>query len=185
MATPFEIVIEKLDELGFYEFFFPFVITAAIFYALLRKTRVFGENPTTAGVLAISISFLVFSFPALAGLSLQTQFSTFFTQATIFILIFVVAVVLAGVFYPDITKVLMEQFKKPLMFYIMIAIGIVIFLTSGLISIFTDIGNPLVTGQEPDRPFAPTEVFIIVAAVIVFLIIIIVAAGAFAGGGGK
>lgn len=181
MANPFEIVVQKLVELGFYDFFFPFVITAAIIYALLRKTKTLGDNPTTNGIVAISIAFLIFGFPVLTNITLGLQLSTFFTQATIFILIFVLAMIIAGAFYPDLTKVLMEHIRKPIILYIMIVIAILVFLTSGLLTAFTNIGNPLVTGEERGSPIAPTEVFIIVAAVIVFIVVIFVAAAAFGG----
>lgn len=186
MANPFETVIQKLVELGFYDFLFPFVITAALVYALLRKTKTLGDNPTTNGIVAISIAFLISGFPVLTNITLGLQLSTFFTQATIFILIFVLAMIISGAFYPDLTKTLMEHVKKPTILYIMIAIGIVVFLTSGLLTAFTNIGNPTVTGEERESPIAPAEVFIIVSAVIVFIVIIFVAAAAFGGkpGGG-
>src|SRR5437867_7967016 len=110
MATPFEIVAQKMVELGFFNFIFPFIITSAIFYALLRRAQVVGESPTVNAVVSISIAFLIFGFPVIAGINLTTPLSTFFTQATIWLLILFVGAMLASIFYPNFSEMLIKQF---------------------------------------------------------------------------
>lgn len=183
--TPFEVVVNKLVTLGFYDFFFPFIIMTVITYALLRKSKVFGESNVINAVVAMSVGMLVLGFPVLTGLTFGTQLSTFFVQATVWILILVIAVIIASAFYPDIMKVAFEQFKSRNFLYYMLAIGVGIFVVSGLFTVFVNVGNPSVTGKEPDTPGPPSDIVIIVAALIIFMVMIIIAASVFrtAGGG--
>lgn len=181
MAEPsvFEVVIEKLVSLGFYDFFFPFMITSVIIYALLRKSKVIGESNVLNAVVALSIGLLVFGFPVLTGVTFGTQLSTFFVQSTVWILILVAAVIIAGVFYPDIWRVAGEQFKSRNFLFYSLAIAVGIFVTSGLLTVFTSIGNPAITGEEPEVPGPPSDIVIIIAALIIFMILIIIAASVF------
>lgn len=182
--TIFQTVIEKLVDLGFYDFFFPFIITSVIVYALLRKSKVLGESNAINGVVALSIGFLIFGFPVLTGLTFGTQLSTFFVQATAWILVLVIAAVIAAVFYPNFGRMLTDQFKNRNFLYIMLAMAISIFVLSGLITVFIDIGNPALTGQEPETPTPPADIVIIIAALIIFMVLIIIAAAIFRHSGG-
>ena len=63
MANFFELVVQKLSELGFYNFFFPFVLSAVLFYALLRRSKLFGEmreGQILAAIVSLSVAFLIF-----------------------------------------------------------------------------------------------------------------------------
>lgn len=179
MADPtvFEVVIQKMIELGFYNYLFPFLITSVIMYALFRKSRVISDSAAINGVVALSIGLLVFGFPVLVGVTFGTELSTFFTQATVWILILVMAGIIAAVFYPDLFKMLEEQMTKSKTFlFVMLAVAIAIFVTSGLFNVFTQPGNPLVTGKESQQPGPPTDVVIMIAALIIFMVMIIIAA---------
>lgn len=174
--TAFELVAQKLVELGFYNFFFPFLITSVIMFALLRKSSVLGTSNIINGIVALSIGLLVFGFPLLTGLTFATQLSTFFVQISVWILLLVVASVIAAVFYPDLGKFLGEHFKSRSFLFIMLAVAIAIFVTSGLVGIFTSVGNPAQTGKEPEVPGPPSDIIIVVAALIIFMIMIVIAA---------
>lgn len=177
MVDPFTLVIQQLDQLGFYNFVFPFMITAALFYALFRKSKLLGESAVINAVVSLSIAFLILGYPVLAGISLGTQLATFFTQATVWILILVVGVVLASVFYPDISKMLLEQFTKRTTLYEMIAIAVALFVTSGLVIVFT---QGLTARPEPGAPPGPpTDVILIASALIIFLVLLLIAASIF------
>lgn len=182
--TPFEVVVSKLISLGFYDFFFPFIIITVIIYALLRKSKVLGESNVINAVVALSIGLLVLGFPVITGVAFGGQLSTFFVQSTVWILILVVAVITASAFYPDIMKVLLEQFKSRNFLYYMLALGVGIFVTSGLLTVFISPGNPVVTGKEPEVPGPPSDIVIIVAALIIFMVLILIAASVFRHGGG-
>lgn len=174
--TPFEVVVQKMVELGLYDFLFPFLIMSTITFALLRKSKVLGESSVINAVVAMSIGFLILGFPVLTGLVYGTELSTFFVQITTFVMILVAAVVVASVFYPDISSVLLDKFKSSRFLYSMLALGIGIFVTSGLLTVFINVNNPVVTGHEPEIPGPPSDIVIIVAALIIFMILLIIAA---------
>jgi hypothetical protein len=169
--NPFEMIVNKLIALGFYDFLFPFIITSAIFYALLRKSKVFGESAFINAAISLSIALLIFGFPVIAGISLATPLSTFFTQATVWILIIAIGFLLASFFYPDLTKVLLETFKRRTTLMMMLAIGITLFITSGLLSVFTS----GLFAPRAGAPSPPLDIILIAAGLIIFVVLIIIA----------
>ena len=178
MPSLFEPVIKWMIDLGFYSFLFPWIVTSAIFYGLLRKSKIFGESATLNGLIAISIAFLVIGFPILSQFNLSLPIATFFTQATVFILIFVFAFISASFFYPDLTKMLLERFTRRTTLGILIVLGIALFITSGLAGVFTyGLGKPAPGGAGPS-----TDVIILAAGIIIFMVIIIIAGAIVMGG---
>lgn len=179
MPSLFEPLVKWMIEQGFYSFLFPWIITSAIFYGLLRKSKVFGESPVLNGVVSISIAFLIIGFPFLSQFSLALPISTFFTQATVFLLILVIGFIFASLFYPDLSKFLLEKFTRRTTLSILIVLGIALFITSGLVGVFTyGIGKP----AEPGTPSPPTDVIILAAGIIIFMVIIIIAGAMVMGG---
>lgn len=108
MVSPIETVILRLGDLGFFKFVLPFLLTAAIFYGLLRKSKVFGdphENIAVNAIVALTAGFMVWAYPVLAGVDIQTQFSTFIFQATLAMFAIIIGLLIAGMFFPeDISK---------------------------------------------------------------------------------
>lgn len=184
MANPFEIFVQELVNQGFYGYFLPFILTGVIVYALLRKSKVLGDSVTGNGIVAVAVAFMVLAFPVFSGINLQTQFATFFVQSSVFILIFVIGLILASLYYPDLQGMLASQFKSRGWMFIALIIVITFFVSSGLIGAFTNIGNPLLTGQEPTSPGVPTDIIIVVVGIILAMVVIIVAATVVAKGGG-
>lgn len=174
MPNYFEIIVKKLIEYGFYDYLFPFIITTALFYALLKKSQIFAGNEVLNAVLALSISFLIFGFPILVGLTLGTQLSSFFMQATVWILIFALAIMLASFFYPSIPAKFGEIIKSPLALWAMIGLAVALFITSGLVGVFWEKLTP--TTEEGKAGTAPRDVLLIVSAIIIFVVLIIIAA---------
>ena len=173
MVSPFEIVVKKLSELGFYDFLIPFIISSVVFYAVLKKSKILGDSPVLNGILSLSIAFMIFGFPILTGITLGISLATFFTQLAVFALIFIVALVIASVFYPDLTKTLTETFKSRNVIWIMIAIGFTLMITSGLI---TAIFSPAVFGGGAGKLGPPTDVLMLVAGLVIFMVLLIIAA---------
>lgn len=170
MVSPFEIAIKKLVEVGFYDILL-FVLSLAIFYAILRKSKILGESPLINAVISFVAAFLVFGYPVLIGFSLTMPLTMFFTQSFVWILIFVIGFVLASMFYPDMPKMLAEQFTKRTTLYVMLALGITIILMSTLISVFWTYPP-----AAPGAPTPSTDVIILAAGVIIFIVLIIIAA---------
>ena len=147
MASPFEVVILKLQTLGFFKFLLPFMLTAAIFYGLLRRSRLFGEpsmNVAINATVAIVAAFMVWAYPILAGVDIETTLSTFFLQSTLATLVIIVGIMISSMFLPeDFAKSLGDKLggKGPIAFVvagILVAAGILI--SSGVVNIFIPTG---------------------------------------------
>jgi len=181
MADPFTTTIEKLRGTGFFEFLLPFMLTAAIFYGLLRKSKIFGEpekNVAVNGIVALTAAFMVWSYPVLAGVSFVDKFPVFFTQAMSAMLVMMVGLLITSMFVPPdlpekITKMLDKRLWIVLVLGILIGGGILI--SSGLINLFFPTG-PTFGGVSED-------VIMTVSVVILFFVTILIMA--WSGGGGK
>jgi len=137
MPNYFELVAEKMAELGFFNYLFPFLILLALLYAILRKSKLV-ENKVAAGILSLAISFMVvFGFPLATGFELGSPFSAFFMQASVFILVFFIGLVTASLFYPNLMEKLPKLFVRRTTLFAMIAIAFVLFISSGLVGVFT------------------------------------------------
>jgi len=140
MADIFTPVIQRLTELGFFKFMLPYILTSAVFYGLLRKSQVFGkpdENVAVNAVVALIASFMVWASPVILGIDIQTQLAAFFTQGIVVTLVFMIALLITGMFLPpDLTgylsKNLFQGNKAGAALVIGIIFAFVIFATSGL-----------------------------------------------------
>ena len=136
-------VIERLIELGFFKFMLPYILTSAVFYGLLRKSRVFGEpaeNVAVNAVVALVASFMVWASPVILGIDIQTQLAAFFTQGIVVTLVFMIALLITGMFLPpDLTTYLANNLfkgnKAGAILVIGVMFGFIIFATSGLWSV--------------------------------------------------
>ncbi len=139
-TTPFETVILKMRDLGFFKFFFPFLLTSAIFYGLLRKSQLFGDpdkNIAVNAIIAMVASFFVWAMPVILGVDIETQLARFFAQGVGVTLAVMVALMIAGMFFPpDLAKSLSEKIKAPAFWGGVIVAGIlimvIVFVSSGL-----------------------------------------------------
>jgi nitrate reductase NapE component len=117
MTTGLETVLINLNRMGFFAFL-PFLLTAAVFYGLLRRSKLFGEpekNAVVNAVVAIVAAFLVWAYPIISGISIeeyQLFFSSFFLKGTIATLTVVIGLLIAGMFFPE--KGLPETLKESL-----------------------------------------------------------------------
>ncbi len=172
VANIFEPIIRRLIEVGFYEFLL-FLFSLAMFYALLKKSKVLGESPLINAVIAFVGAFLVFGYPVIIGISLTMPLTTFFTQAVIWILLIFVGLLLASFFYKDLPGMLAEQFKRRTTLYEMLAVGLVLLVTSGLISV---LWQGVAAPAAPGAPTPPQDVLLIAAGVIIFIVVILIGA---------
>jgi len=166
VADVFTIVIKKLQELGAFNFLFPFMLTTAIFYGLLRRSKIFMSmkkeyitinretkekreyemevGSAVNAVVAVIAGFMVWAYPILAGVNIEQQLSTFFLQGAVVTLIFVIALMILGMFLkPDISEQLHELIFKDgklglsAIIIIAIGVGVLVFVTSGLMGLIT------------------------------------------------
>ncbi len=182
MASPFETVILKLKDLGAFEFLFPFMLTAAIFYGLLRKSQLFGkadENVAVNAIVSLVAAFMVWAYPILAGVSVQTQLSIFFFNGAIAILTIVVGLLIISMFFgPDLSTTLGSKISGSKYMGAILIMGLLIggaiLISSGLVSVFLP---PGFAESLTNETTLTAIVLIVLGLTVVFII--------FPGGGGK
>ena len=188
MADPFTTTILKLKGTGFFEFLLPFMLSAAIFYGLLRKAQLFGppeRNVGVNGVVAMVAAFMVWAYPVLVGVSFVENFASFFVQATSAMLVIMVGLMLSGMFFEEgLTKYLSDRLKTGRGWGIVltssILIGGGILVTSGMLNIFFPGGGGVLPGISEDLALS-----IGVMLVLVITVLVIVGLGGGRGGGGE
>lgn len=91
----FDAFISGSQNAGIFSIYLPFILTFALIYGLLNKSKILGGGrPAKAlnAIIGFSVAFYVIAFTA-AGVTIATFFSTFFTQTTSLI-VTVIALVL-------------------------------------------------------------------------------------------
>lgn len=172
MANVMENIVTQLLNVGFYDFLL-FLFSITVFFAVLKKSKILGESPLINGVIAFVAAFLIFSFPMITGLSLTFQLSNAFMHLMMWMFIFIIAGIIASFFYPDLPKMLGEQFTQRTFLYIGIILGLVIGILSGLIpQIISGLTGP----RAPVGPQIPLDIINMATGVIIFLVIIVIAA---------
>ncbi|MCD6371232.1 MAG: hypothetical protein J7L39_00750 [Candidatus Aenigmarchaeota archaeon] len=175
MVTPLENITQRLLDIGFFDIL-TFALVSAIFYGLLKKSKIFEGNVFLDGVVSIVIGFFTLLYKIVTGVSLLAPLATFFTQWFSVLLAFFIGAIVASMFYPDLPKMLGEQFKRRSTLWAMIALGIGLFVTSGLISTFISGLGGGGQGKPGTAPGPPTDVIIIGAGLIIFIVILLIAA---------
>lgn len=164
----FEEVIQRLIELGFYKFLLPFIIIAAIIYAVLRKTQIFGESPLIGGIISLSIAFFIFGLPVLSGANLVKPLTSFFGQITIVILIISFGLIVSGLFVPNLMGKMGEWVTGGGIIWWMIVVVIIIAISSGLFAFLSSpIGEAAGEGKSLVLVVFLLLLFIVMAALIV------------------
>ena len=136
-------IIELWKAQGVFEFYLPFVLMFAIFYGLLSKSKVFGDEDKERRVrninVVISIVAALFVMVSPVGVSLTVFFGTFFTQTMVvlttmlcFVLIFYMIIPHASV--DDVLKDPSKYVKYLLPFALLAVLAI--FFGSGAPEIF-------------------------------------------------
>jgi hypothetical protein len=147
-VTPFDSAVKTLQSMGFFEFLLPFILSAAIFYGLLRKTQLFGppeKNTAVNATVALAASFFVWSMPIILGIDIQNQLAAFFVQGMGVTLVAMMALLLGGMFLPpDLPKTISEKFKSGAWVSIIIIgallLSFILLVSSGLYKIFAPQG---------------------------------------------
>ena len=92
-----EQVISLLETIGFFNYILPFLLVFVIIYSILRLTKIFGD-PKEAGsanaIVALVVALFVFYFGRIYQLG--PFFSFFLSRGAIYIIIFVLAAVIAN-----------------------------------------------------------------------------------------
>ncbi len=160
-------------ETGFFDIL-AFVFFLAIFYAILRKSKVLGESPVINGIAALALAFFLILYPFLTGFSIVQNLAIFVAQASVWILVVLVAMLLASFFYPNLPKFLAEAMKRRTTLWVMLAIGFTLVITSGFIGVIWAgiLGGP----GAPSGATPSADITILAAGLIIFVVLLIVAA---------
>jgi len=144
-ANPIEIGIRNLENLGFFSFIIPYMMTAAIFYGLLRKSQLFGDpdrNIAVNAIIAMSAALLVWASPVILGINIKNALALFVLQSVAIMFAFVIGTLILSMFVgPDLPAKLSEILgNKKAGFYLSIAIigiliGVGLLFASGLSNI--------------------------------------------------
>lgn len=166
MVNPFQLITERLADLGMFTFFLPWLITAAIMWGLLKRSKIF--DPTINAILSIAVSFFIWGYLARTAFEIGGPLSAFLTQGFVLIIVFVFALVGASMFYPKFPETLAEIFKSSAMIWIFIGIFFgALFFTSGLYTVlFT---GPPVSGVQGDV----NSMIVMLAALIIGILILV------------
>ncbi len=135
MANIFQIAVERLVDVGFYNFLLPFILFTTLLYAVLTKTKILGESPVVIGIISVSVGLMVFGLPVIAGVNLTQPLTAFLSQAAVFILVLVMAFLIGSFFYPNIMEKINEIFKLPGPFTWLLWIVIAAAVSVGLFSV--------------------------------------------------
>lgn len=174
MADIFTPVIERLRDIGAFNFLFPYMLTSAVFYGLLRKSQVFGkpdENTAVNAVVSLIASLMVWAYPIIAGVDIETQLVAFFTQGLVVTLVFMLALLITGMFLPpDLPKHLAEGLfsgnKAGGILVVGIVIGLIILGTSGMWNVLF---GPQVFGETPTDVLVAIVVIVLLVVPIIFI----------------
>ena len=129
--------IRVIERYGVLNFYLPFILTFSIFYALLRKSRIFGDpekvNAINA-IIAVVAAFYVIAYTPI-GFSMSEFLSKFFTQTTTTIVglmgvSLILALASAVGWKPECWV------GKFTIILILVVIGLVIFIGSGGLDVF-------------------------------------------------
>ena len=179
MANPFQLITERLVDLGIFSFFLPWVITAAVMWGLLKRSKMFDS--TINAILSIAVSFFVWGYLANTAFQIGTPLAAFITQGFVFMLVFVFGLIGASMFYPDFSKTLTEVFKSSMMIWVFIGLFVgVLFFTSGLYEVL--IYGPMTANGNAGIKSDVQAMIVMMAALIIGILILV---GVKKGTGGK
>lgn len=166
MVNPFQLIAERMAEIGFYDFLLPWMITAAVFWGLLKRSNLF-ESPGVNAIVALAASFFLWGYViGVASINVGGVMSTFMTQLSLILVAFLFVVVGATMFYPSIGD-LYESVKGSQWIIMSLVIGILLVVLSGMLGpVFSRLQF---TGRSGD-------VMVIVLGISLFVMLIIVAA---------
>lgn len=192
MPDVFTIVIKKLQEMGAFNFLFPFMLTTAIFYGLLRKSKIFSlthkvidsstqkeieveASTAVNAIIALVAGFMVWAYPILNGVNVEQQLSRFFMQGIMATLSVILILLIASLFMPpDLPKQLHEYLFKnnkiaaSAIVIMSAVIAVIIFISSGFLNMIV---SPIIAKINIENDTILT--FVVLGLLILPLIFII------------
>ncbi|VVB80735.1 Uncharacterised protein [uncultured archaeon] len=93
-------LLNRANDVGFFSYVLPFLLIFAVIFAILQKTKIFGDSKDQANVKSIN-AIVAVSIALLSLLNdyVSTFFATLFPRFGIVVGIFIVILILLGFFY--------------------------------------------------------------------------------------
>jgi len=163
MADLFTVLIQNLNELGFYDFVLPFLFVFAVVYGLLAKADLFGgQNSRISALLGLIVAFFAVGYigPSMAGF-----FSSLFGGATIFlagILVIVLLFAMAGFKMPEALGAFGGRWGLGIGALLIVVIGIIVFITAT---------GTLITGIELNEN-AIAAIFVVIVIIVAMMFVV-------------
>lgn len=131
------------NNMGFFQFYLPFILTFAVFYGILEKIKIFGDKSRNINlIISLALAFYVISFTPV-GITLAQFLSQFFTDISLMIftilglgMILVVLMAISGKKFENIGE---NKYLIPIGLLIAVLLVLGIFITSGGLSLFPGI----------------------------------------------
>jgi len=142
LTSPFERVILRWcgpEGMGFCQFLFPFMLSSAIFYGLLRKSKIMGEEGTEVvnATIALVASFMIWAYPVIVGIDITEAMTAFFMQGFVVALFTIMGISIASMAHPKIQDLFEKNKSIPILFvFVFLVVGILLVFTSGLWEVF-------------------------------------------------
>jgi len=116
-------LVAQLANFGIFTHYLPFLIVFVIIYAILTKTKIFGEQKRISGIIALIASLYVLTMGNTIGMFL----ASFFAGGSVILLFFLMFLMIVGLFVGERAWRSFET-NKPLTGIFLIAIIIAVFL---------------------------------------------------------
>ena len=137
-------IIELWKAQGVFEFYLPFVLMFAIFYGLLSKSKIFGDEEKERRVrninVVVSIVAALFIMVSPVGVSLTTFFGAFFTQTMVILTTMLAFMLIIFMFIPHTS---VDDFMKEPMKYAKYFIPLALV---AVLAVFFASGGPKIFG---------------------------------------
>lgn len=149
LSQGFQDVVSTLKEIGVFEFYLPFIIVFAVFFGLLTRTKLFGEQRGIAVVVALTAAGFIMVYTP-AGITFSQFLAQFFGGAVAVILTFIVLIVLVSMIGGILPDMCNDIFKGNVLWLLLAFVALIVvgvFISSGGTAIF------------PGLKIAPTQLF--------------------------
>lgn len=155
----------QLEQFGLLDAVLPFILIFAVIFTVLTRTKVLGEKKNVHMLIALVISLLVVMPHVLGtyppGADVVSIINTALPNVSLVIVIIIAALILVGIFVPNMTGVPAGGF------FAFLSVGVIIYIF-GLAAEWWEASGPLGFLANPD--IQAVIVIILVFAFVIFLI---------------
>lgn len=172
VTGPFGTLLGNLNQLGFFQFLFPFLLVLAIVYGVLKFTLGGSKDkpgimPSSAiSLISIIVAFFAINYSGGVGTGIATFFSSLFGSGAIVATAILLVAILLGLFGIKITDITNKEKHN----VGLVAVGGVVILI--VFSIFVWSGNyiPGISGLRLDSNAWTAIAFVVILVIVMWLL---------------